>query len=114
MAIRVERQCFETTDEALNQLRSLGLWPTTLHLPAGPELDLHCHAYDVHAYVVNGDSSFIDPGAGTTHEITVGDKLLIEKGTAHAEGETQGDVTYLIGLPELVYWGEFLEQLPPG
>ena len=38
MAIRVERKCFDTTDEALNQLRSLGLWPTTLHLPPGRNL----------------------------------------------------------------------------
>lgn len=67
----------------------------------------------MHAYVLEGETSFLDADSGQRHPVGTGDKLIISAGTLHAEGEIRDRVVYYIGLSEAVPREEFLKLRSP-
>jgi quercetin dioxygenase-like cupin family protein len=107
MRIEVHKHCFNGLDGALEEVRRLGLWPTTILVEQAPEAELHWHAEDAHVYLVEGCMYYLD-GAGNRLEIEAGDKIVVPARTVHAEGEIRSTVVLLIGLPEPTSKGSFL------
>ena len=113
MGVQVHKHFFDEMSQALDDIKSTGFWPRFFVSGPSPGLDTHWHDCDVHAYVMEGDTSFLDADTGKQVDITVGDKLVIPARTLHAEGEVKARVVYLIAIPEPVPEDEFLAQLSP-
>jgi quercetin dioxygenase-like cupin family protein len=45
----------------------------------------HQHDYDVCLYILEGEFRLIEPESSTVHRFGPGDKLLVDRGTLHAE-----------------------------
>jgi uncharacterized cupin superfamily protein len=97
----VEKNYFETRADALDDIRATGYWPTTFISNKSPELPLHYHDHDVIGYVIEGETYLLDED-GEKVPIGPGDRLVIPKGSWHAEGEVTDRVVYLVTLRELV------------
>ena len=113
MGVQVQKHFFDGMSEVLDDIKSTGFWPRFFVSGASPGLDPHWHDCEVHAYVMEGDTSFLDAETGKQVDITVGDKLVIPARTLHAEGEVKARVVYLIAIPEPVAEDEFLAQRSP-
>ena len=100
MAVEVAKGFFEKRDEVLDDLKASGFWPTTFVSGPSPGIEVHWHDVDVHAYVMEGTTSFLDAESGNRHSVGPGDKIVIPARTLHAEGEIADRVVYIIGLPE--------------
>jgi mannose-6-phosphate isomerase-like protein (cupin superfamily) len=104
---------FETLEEVLDDIKQTGFWPTTLVSPPSPALPIHWHDSDINGYVMSGSTWVRDGESGERIEIHKGDKLVIPKGTLHAEGETTETMTYIVALREPCPFDRFLRMLPP-
>ena len=109
MALKIYRQFFQSRGQVLNDLKHTGHLPSTLISDSSPEMSLHWHDLDVTGYIMSGSLYFLDEQGGR-HDLTVGDKFAIPKGTLHAEGEVRETVTYIIGME---YPGKIFEQFKP-
>ena len=97
MALKIYRQFFQSRDQVLDDLKHTGHWPSTLISDPSPEMPLHWHDLDVTGYIMSGSVYLLDEH-GVRHDLTIGDKFAIPKGTLHAEGEVKETVTYIIGM----------------
>ena len=100
MAVEVVKGFFEKRDEVLDDLKASGFWPTTFVSGPSPGIESHWHDVEVHAYVLEGTTSFLDVESGNRHPVGPGDKIVIPARMLHAEGEITARVVYIIGLPE--------------
>ncbi|HZZ35190.1 MAG TPA: hypothetical protein VFE03_05660, partial [Caulobacteraceae bacterium] len=82
---------------------------------SGPSegLPVHWHAHDVHAYVMEGETDFLDAQSGVRLAARTGDKVVIPAGTLHAEGVVKDRVVYLLAVPEPLPAREFLAMREP-
>ena len=113
MGVQIDKQFFTEMSQVLDDIKKTGFWPRFFVSEPSPPLDTHWHNCDVHAYVMEGDTWFLDAESGKQIDISVGDKVVIPARTLHAEGETKARIVYLIAIPEPVPEEEFLAQLPP-
>ena len=113
MGLKVHKGFFERRDQVWDDLEKTGFWPTTFVSEPGPPLAVHWHELEVHGYVLEGETWFLDAASGVRHDVAAGDKVVVPARTLHAEGETTGNVVYIIALPEPGPFDPFLEQLPP-
>ena len=113
MGIRIEKQFFDGMPEVLGDIKRTGFWPRFFVSPPSPGLDPHWHDCDVHAYVMEGDTWFLDAETGKKLDVTVGDKLAIPARTLHAEGEVEVRVVQAIAIPAPVFEDDFLAQRSP-
>ncbi len=113
MALQIKRNEFDGLPGALKDVAALGLWPTTYITGAAPEAQVHWHDYDVHVYVIQGETYFIDNETGEKHDVVAGDKVVIPARSLHAEGLVKEQMLYLIGLPQPVASREFLAHRKP-
>ena len=113
MAVEILKGFFEKRDQVLDDLKASRYWPTTFVSGPSPGLEVHWHDINVHAYVMEGTTSFLDVGSGDRHAIGPGDKIVIPARTLHAEGEIADRVVYIIGLPEARPTDKQLLQLSP-
>ena len=113
MALEVLKGFFEKRDEVLDDLKASGYWPTTFVSGPSPGIALHWHDVKVHAYLMEGNTSFVDAESGNRHTVGPGDKIVIPARTLHAEGEIADRVVYIIGLPEARPTDQQLLQLSP-
>ena len=113
MPIQVLKGFFETRDQVLEDIRQTGFWPTTFVGGPSPELPLHWHDSEVHAYVLEGETWMKDGLTGERLAIGPGDKFIIPKGVLHAEGDSLATMVYIIGLPEPRTFKEFLRLQSP-
>jgi uncharacterized cupin superfamily protein len=97
----VEKGYFETRQQAMEDIRDTGYWPTTFVSERSPELPVHHHDHDIIGYVIEGETYLLDEDE---HRIPIGpgDRLVIPKGAWHAEGEVKERVTYIVTLREPV------------
>ena len=100
MALDIKRNFFETKDEVLEDLKKTGFWPTTFVSPESPELPLHWHDAEVHGYVLEGETYLVDGETGEHLPFGTGDKLVLPRGTVHAEGEVTGRMVYIVAMAE--------------
>ena len=113
MGIRIYKNCFDDRAEIFDDLEASGFWPTTFVSGPSPGLDVHWHSEEVHAYVVEGETDFLDGESGKRHEVGPGDKVVVPPRTLHAEGAVRDRVVYLIAVPEPMPPDEFLKLRSP-
>jgi quercetin dioxygenase-like cupin family protein len=82
---------------------------------SGPSAGLHAHwhAHDVHAYIMEGETDFLDRESETRIPVRAGDKVVVPARTVHAEGAVKDRVVYLLALPEPLAPDEFLAMHDP-
>lgn len=97
--ISIERGMFADRADVLDDVKNSGYWPTTFVSGPSPGLPPHWHDDEVHAYVIEGATWFLDAETGQRHEVSAGDKVIIPAGTLHAEGEVVDRVVYIVALP---------------
>jgi quercetin dioxygenase-like cupin family protein len=113
MGIRIYESFFDNRAEILDDLKASGFWPTTFVSGPSPGLDVHWHSEEVHAYVVEGETDFLDGESGRRHEVGPGDKVVVPPRTLHAEGAVRDRVVYIIAVPEAMPPDEFLKLRAP-
>jgi hypothetical protein len=113
MGLEIHKGFFQGRGEVLDDLRVSGFWPTTFVSGASPGLDVHWHSEDVQAYVMEGETSFLDAASGVRHVVSAGDKIIVPARTLHAEGEVKDRVVYIIAVPEPMLAEDFLVLRPP-
>ncbi len=110
MGIRVEKGLFNGLGGALDDIRKNGLWPTTYKAAEATAAEVHWHDHDVHAYVMEGETDFLDAATGKRFPVMAGDKVFVPARTLHAEGEVKNGIVYLISVPEALGPEDFLIQ----
>ena len=60
-----------------------GYWPATLVSQASPGLPVHWHDHNVHAYLIEGTTDFLDAETGIRYNVG-------PRATLNAAGPTQG------------------------
>lgn len=95
--MQVIKNAFSTKEEAMADLTSLGLWPTTYVSERMNELPLHWHDVDNCGYVIEG-ASYVLGADGERIELEAGDKLVLPAGAVHAEGEVLERMVYIVGI----------------
>lgn len=113
MTLTIEKAAFDGLSGALKDVTLHNLWPTTYVSGEAPAADIHWHEYDVHVYVMKGQTYFVDGETGNSHSVMAGDKITVPARTLHAEGAVKDEVIYLIGLPDAVPPGDFLAMRDP-
>ena len=112
MKIQVEKSCFSSLEEALEDIKKHKLWPTTYAIDQATEAGLHWHTEDVHGYLLEGETYALDED-GNRYPFSAGDKIIIPAGTLHAEGEINGPVVSIVGIPEPLSPDRFLKARDP-
>lgn len=113
MGIEVSSGFFRSLDDALEDVRNNRTWPTTFVSGPSEGLHPHWHAHDVHAYIMEGQTDFLDGASGTRIPVRAGDKVVIPARTVHAEGAVKDRVVYLLALPAPLPPDEFLAMHDP-
>ena len=111
--MRVERNAFRTMQDAIAEIASQGLWPTTYISTPSPELPLHWHDCALQGYLVKGDTYVLNERNERVH-LSAGDKLVIPEGALHAEGTVTDEVVYIVGLADCRPFQDALRMLDPG
>ena len=110
--IRVEKDFHTGHADVMADLAKTGFWPTTFVSRPSPPPHLHWHAYEVHGYVMDGTTWIEDGETGERLDIGPGDKLVLPPGALHIEGESDGDVTYVLGIATTRSFAEVFELHP--
>ena len=113
MAIEIYPRFFTSRSEVLDDVKLNGTWPTTFVSGPSEGLHLHWHADEVHAYIVDGDTDFLDAETGKRTAVTTGDKIVVPARTLHAEGAVKDRVVYILALPDALPPDEFLAMRDP-
>ena len=113
MGIDVQKRYFRNQVDVYDDLKATGFWPTTLVSGPSPGREVHWHSHDVHAYVIDGHTSFLDAESGENHPVEAGDKIIVPARTLHAEGEIPARVVYVIAAPDPLPFDEFLKTYDP-
>ena len=113
MAIEFYPQFFANRNEVLDDVKSNGTWPTTFVSGPSEGLHLHWHADEVHAYIMEGETDFLDAESGKRTAVKTGDKVVVPARTLHAEGAVKDRVVYILALPDALPPDEFLALRDP-
>ena len=113
MAVNIQKGFFKNHSDEMDDLKSTGFWPTTFVSGPSPGLEVHWHSEEVHAYVMEGETSFLDAQSGDRTAVGPGEKIIIPARALHAEGEVVDRVVYIIAIPETLAPDEFLIIRPP-
>ena len=108
MGLRVEKAFFANLSDVLDDVKSNSTWPTTFVSGPSKGLPEHWHDYEVHAYVMEGDTWFVDGDTGKRLDGTQGDKVVMPGKAWHAEGEVENKVVYIVAIPEPLMNRDFL------
>ena len=96
--MQVVRGAFSTLAEVLDDVASLGFWPTTYVSERMQELPLHWHDFDDVGYVLEGRTYLLNERSERI-EIGPGDKLVLPRGAVHAEGEVLERTVWIVAIP---------------
>ncbi len=110
MGIQIERGFFNDLNGALDDIRQHNMWPTTYKAETATAAEVHWHSEEVHAYVMEGQTDFLDVESGVKHDVKAGDKITVPARTLHAEGAVEGGIVYLIAVPMPLGPEDFLKQ----
>lgn len=113
MALEFYPQFFASPAEVLDDVKANGSWPTTFVSGPSEGLHVHWHAHDVHAYIMEGETDFLDAGNGQRTRVTAGDKIIVPARALHAEGAVQDRVVYILATPAPLPPDEFLAMHNP-
>lgn len=113
MAIEFYPQFFSNRNDVLDDVKSNGTWPTTFVSGPSDGLQLHWHSDEVHAYIMEGETDFLDAESGRRTAVRTGDKIIVPARTLHAEGSVKDRVVYILALPDALLPGDFLAMHDP-
>ena len=113
MALQLHQDFFQNKAEVLADIQSNDTWPTTFVSGPSEGLQVHWHAEEVHAYVLEGETDFLDDETGQRIPITAGDKLVIPARALHAEGAVKNRIVYILALPVPLETRDFLVAHSP-
>jgi mannose-6-phosphate isomerase-like protein (cupin superfamily) len=104
---------FGSVGEVLDDVKKNGTWPTTFVSGPSDGLHVHWHADEVHAYIMEGETDFLDAGSDHRTAVKAGDKVVVPARTLHAEGAVKDRVVYILALPRALPPDEFLAMHDP-
>lgn len=110
MTVTVHRKFFNSIGDVLDDIKKNRTWPTTFVSGPSEGLPVHWHTEEVHAYVIEGETDFLDVGTNKRLPVGPGDKVVVPARTLHAEGAVKDKVVYVIGMPTAVPPREFLRM----
>ena len=64
MTLQIYKGFFKNRAEVFDDLKVSKFWPTTFVSGPCPRRQVHWHAEEVHGYVVEGETSFLDVESG--------------------------------------------------
>ncbi len=100
MALSFHSAFFRSAGEVLDDIKANGTWPTTFVSGPSDGLPVHWHSDEVHAYIMEGETDFLDASTGERTPVKAGDKIVVPARTLHAEGAVASRVVYILALPE--------------
>ena len=114
MGIIFHHRFFDSPAEVMDDVKKNGTWPTTFVSGPSEGLHTHWHADEVHAYIVEGETDFLDAESEVRTQVGPGDKIVIPARTLHAEGAVAQRVCLHPGTPQAAASGRFLEHARSG
>jgi mannose-6-phosphate isomerase-like protein (cupin superfamily) len=108
MAIEFYPQFFKNRSDVLDDIKSDGTWPSTYVSGPSEGLHVHWHSHEVHAYIMEGETDFLDAESTIRTAVKAGDKVIIPARTLHAEGAVKERVVYILATPDALLPNEFL------
>ncbi len=113
MALSFHKQFFKSQAEVLIDIERNGTWPTTFVSGPTDGPETHWHKDEVHAYIMEGETDFLDADTGIRTPVSAGDKIVVPAGDLHAEGAIKDRVVYILALPEPRLPEDFLAMFTP-
>jgi len=114
MALIIHHQFFKNKSEVLLDIESNNTWPTTFVSGVSPGAPVHWHKDEVHAYIMEGETDFLDVENDLRTPVQAGDKIVVPARTLHAEGAIEKDrVVYILALPSALDAEDFLAMFTP-
>ncbi len=113
MSLRFYTDFFNSTADVLNDVIQNNTWPTTFVSGPSEGLHEHWHAEEVHAYIMEGETDFLDAKSGIRTHVKAGDKIVIPAKVLHAEGAVKERVVYILALAKPLPPEEFLAMHNP-
>lgn len=113
MGLEYYPQFFKTTADVLNDVKKNGTWPTTFVSGPSDGAPVHWHSEEVHVYIMEGETDFLDEATGKRTPVCAGDKFVVPARALHAEGTVKDRVVYMLALPKPLLPEEFLAQRDP-
>ena len=108
MGVEVIPGFFQSKDQVLEDIRSNDTWPTTFVSDPSEGLPVHWHSEEVHAYIMEGETDFLDVESQQRLPAKKGDKIIIPARTLHAEGVVRERVVYILAMPVALGADDFL------
>jgi quercetin dioxygenase-like cupin family protein len=113
MSLKFYKQFFTSKTEVLKDIEKNDTWPTTFVSGTTDGPPVHWHKDEVHAYIMEGETSFFDADTNTRTPVSAGDKIIVPLGQLHAEGAIKDRVVYILALPEPRLPDDFLAMFTP-
>ncbi len=113
MAVEYYHQFFSSKEQVLDDIKKNGTWPTTFVSGATDGPPVHWHIDEIHAYIMEGETDFLDQQSGARTAVKAGDKIVVPARTLHAEGAIKDRVVYILALPQPRLSEEFLVLQDP-
>ncbi|WP_133470281.1 hypothetical protein [Paraglaciecola marina] len=113
MALQFYSDFFKSTADVLEDVIKNDTWPTTFVSGPSEGLHVHWHLDEVHAYIMEGETDFLDAKSGIRTPVKAGDKIVVPARTLHAEGAVLKRVVYILALPQPLPPEEFLAMHEP-
>ena len=113
MAVEFYPQFFASRSEVLDDVKANDTWPTTFVSGPSDGLHVHWHSDEVHAYIMEGETDFLDAASGKRTAVKAGDKVVVPAKTLHAEGAVKSRVVYILALPAPLPPDRFLAMRDP-
>ena len=108
MTLQVIKGFFQSKQEVLEDIRKNDTWPTTFVSGPSEGLPVHWHSEEVHGYVMEGETDFLDVETDERIPLCQGDKIIVPARALHAEGKVRDKVVYILALPEPLESENFL------
>jgi quercetin dioxygenase-like cupin family protein len=108
MSVKYYHEFFSSKDQVMDDIKKNGTWPTTFVTGPTDGPPVHWHKDEVHAYIMEGETDFLDHKSGSRTLVKAGDKIVVPSRTLHAEGFVKDRVVYILALPAPRLPDEFL------
>jgi hypothetical protein len=95
-----------TRQRVVTEIAENGLWPYSLHAPAGSTYPYHHHDTDETIYVIEGELLFTEEQTARPHTIKTGEKMIVDAACGHTT-RALSDTTYIMGLKDFIPLQEF-------
>ncbi len=113
MALIFYKEFFSSKAEVLADIEKNDTWPTTFVSGATDGPPVHWHKDEVHAYIMDGETDFLDAETNQRTLVKAGDKIVVPAGELHAEGSIKDKVVYILALPAPRLPEDFLAMFTP-